>query len=755
MPPAPTPAPVTPVQTDPASFRTAEFNQSYNLGDIGAEYAYAEGLTGSGVTIGILDFNFDFLSTEVNYASGSVGPNQTYIDLYEAQTGETADTEPHGHAVAVFAAGAKNNIDTQGVAYDARVLAVDYFSGVNMSVQQQGGVTYHVFDPFTYMTNRGARVINISIGYDEGDLIPTPPAVTDVYTIADPLTAISAGAILVAAAGNNSDPEPMLSDLDIMDAAQAAGLLSSGAGAYIIVGSVDVNNVISDFSDRAGRARDIYLVAPGEDVVFPYEDNTGKGLFVGSGTSFSAPLVSGAAAILFQRWPQLTGRQIADILLSTATDLGDPGTDDVYGRGLLNLQAAIQPQGAVTTTIAGASATAMPIEQLGMVLGQAFGDARPYGFSHVMGLDRYGRDYYYDLDRNVINRAETGVNLEALLDQYRGLDAAAFALRGASASLYVEDNPTVQYDFGSWLHYLHRNEDQRRLAAFSVRGKALGWDWQLGTGLSMTQLLDGRRPAWDQPRTLGMQGQDFLPEAGTFAAASYDLGNGTQLAFGLDVDAIPGVPDHPNPLLRDSEDRLTSAMQLNHRFQDGVLGLRLGAIIDNNGVLGSRGAGGFDIADGSTTGFASLSGRYRLSPNISIEGRVAAGMSWVQPAREASYFNGLNHFLSTSWSLQLHGRDLGIEHSNWILGITQPLRVENARVSTRVATGIDISSGLPIFATRQFSFTPSGREIAIEAAWQYKRDQWMVQANLMNRMDAGHVKGRNEPAGMVWYRLEF
>jgi len=107
------PPPITtPDQNDPATFRTAEFYRSYNLGAIGAEYAYAEGLTGSGVTIGILDFNFDFSSTEVNYVPGSVGANQIYIDMYEAQTGDTAANEPHGHAVAVFAAGARNTIDT-------------------------------------------------------------------------------------------------------------------------------------------------------------------------------------------------------------------------------------------------------------------------------------------------------------------------------------------------------------------------------------------------------------------------------------------------------------------------------------------------------------------------------------------------------------------------------------------------------------------------------------------------------------------
>ena len=161
------------------------------------------------------------------------------------------------------------------------------------------------------------------------------------------------------------------------------------------------------------------------------------------------------------------------------------------------------------------------------------------------------------------------------------------------------------------------------------------------------------------------------------------------------------------------------------------------------------------MADGSTTGFVTLNGHYQLSTAISIEGRIATGLTWVRPARQSSYFTGINDFASTAWSVQLQGKDLGIEHSNWILGVTQPLRVENARVSARVATRIDISTGLPVFNDEQFSLTPTGREVAFEAAWQYHRDQWMVQANLLNRLDAGHIAGRNDLSGILWYRQGF
>src|SRR3546814_5496570 len=64
-----------------------------------------------------------------------------------------------------------------------------------------------------------------------------------------------------------------------------------------------------------------------------------------TGTSFAAPQVSGAAALLAQAFPNLTGAQIVDLLFSSAADLGVAGTDSTFGRGKLSLTKAFQPQG--------------------------------------------------------------------------------------------------------------------------------------------------------------------------------------------------------------------------------------------------------------------------------------------------------------------------------------------------------------------------------------------------------------------------
>ncbi|MBM3917958.1 MAG: T9SS type A sorting domain-containing protein [Sphingomonadales bacterium] len=79
--------------------------------------------------------------------------------------------------------------------------------------------------------------------------------------------------------------------------------------------------------------------APGVDVRSA-DGPTGYG--IKSGTSMASPHVSGAVLLLKEAFPQLSGRQILNALYQSAIDLGVPGEDYQYGRGLINVPAAFQ-----------------------------------------------------------------------------------------------------------------------------------------------------------------------------------------------------------------------------------------------------------------------------------------------------------------------------------------------------------------------------------------------------------------------------
>ena len=114
-----------------------------------------------------------------------------------------------------------------------------------------------------------------------------------------------------------------------------SGLLVVGAVDHRPAHPADAGWILSHdgsgHSVRAGAARNAFLVAP--------DDNRPSAF---SGTSFAAPRVTGAAAVLSQMCPALTPEQIGYVLLRSARDLGEPGIDDVYGYGLLDLENALR-----------------------------------------------------------------------------------------------------------------------------------------------------------------------------------------------------------------------------------------------------------------------------------------------------------------------------------------------------------------------------------------------------------------------------
>ncbi len=111
------------------------------------------------------------------------------------------------------------------------------------------------------------------------------------------------------------------------------------------VAALDANNLAAGFSSR-GPTRcftDLRtsikpeVAAPGVNI---RSANGPTGYGLKSGTSMASPHVSGCVLLLKEAFPMASGRQILNALYQTATDLGDPGEDNVYGTGLINLQAA-------------------------------------------------------------------------------------------------------------------------------------------------------------------------------------------------------------------------------------------------------------------------------------------------------------------------------------------------------------------------------------------------------------------------------
>jgi hypothetical protein len=159
-------------------------------------------------------------------------------------------------------------------------------------------------------------VINLSFGGEDQD-----PLLEDAV-----MFAYRSGSLVVAAAGNE-------------------GLEGSPKGypaAYPHVLTVGATNEAGRVASFSTLAPTVDLVAPG--VRIPVAEPLAQepsGYLEVPGTSFSAPLVAGAAAWVWTERPDLDNTQLFELMRRSAVDLGEPGFDNASGYGLLNIPNAL------------------------------------------------------------------------------------------------------------------------------------------------------------------------------------------------------------------------------------------------------------------------------------------------------------------------------------------------------------------------------------------------------------------------------
>ncbi|MPQ87265.1 S8 family serine peptidase, partial [Pseudomonas sp. MAFF 730085] len=417
---------------DAASWRSEEFKNNWGLGAIGADYAYARGLSGAGVRMGVYDSGTDLrhsefagkpndgvLMADTGCMSGTVLEKGCFytvgdraavtlidslppealasleeliadgiltraeLDNYLAVVG--ANYDAHGTHVAGTALANRDGNGVHGVAYAANLSAVRKYGNTYLAgpisitdiVRAPLPTAAAVDVAYAQLHRQNVRVVNNSWGsafspVNETELdIALGQTDTFVYAelkaIAD--NTIKYGMLQVWSAGNvsvaNESPQK----------APNSGLHPSLPRAiaelepyWLTAVNVNKDMTLGDYSKRCGFSKDWCLAAPGTDInsswitgsiqTENHNDQDGNvdgfavtgdtpqlGYALSSGSSMAAPHVAGGLALLMERFPYLSNPQIRDVLLTTATDLGEPGIDDIYGWGLMNLKKAIDGPG--------------------------------------------------------------------------------------------------------------------------------------------------------------------------------------------------------------------------------------------------------------------------------------------------------------------------------------------------------------------------------------------------------------------------
>jgi hypothetical protein len=384
------PPPVV-VRNTPSYYETTEYNAQYGLGSIQASKTYSDGNSGGGVIVAVIDVGVDLDHPDLvsNIASGGYD----YLDNdSDANPNGQGALMSHGTHIAGIIAGIKNDIGMHGVAYNAKILALRAggSSGVLSSINIERSIDRAI--------SQDAKVINASFGSADFDF-----SLANKWKLAHTNDIVS-----VHSAGNSSALNPSYGALIPTESGY-----ETLAGTLIAVVATDSGNVIADYSNKCGRAKNWCLAAPGTSVYSTVDttDDAYSGDYgTKSGASLAAPHVSGAAAVLRSKWPSKTAAEVVTILYDTATDLGVIGVDEIYGRGLLNLDNAVYAQGILTVKTASGGSYYLKDSNLetSSILGSALSQA-----VETAVYDKYKRDYYYNLDL-VIVEADAASLLDGL-----------------------------------------------------------------------------------------------------------------------------------------------------------------------------------------------------------------------------------------------------------------------------------------------------------------------------------------------------
>ena len=373
---------------------------------IQASTAYDQGASGLGVLVADIDTGANPNRPDL---AGAISPLSTDII---AGRNQPVGTDPHADEVSSVLGARFNNMGTLGVAWASTILSIRADTGPKSTFDDSD-----VANGIEYAIANHAKVINLSIGGTDPSSLAFQHALQD---------AVNAGIAVTISAGNDSGVNP--------DFPAALASDPRFAGLVIAAGAVDRSGKIASFSNLAGTAANEFLVAPGVGLT---ADCDATSCEIVSGTSFAAPQVAGALALLLQAFPNLTPQQAVSILLNSAQNVGPSST---YGRGLLDIAAAFQPMG--TMSVPQATGPMVVVNNPNVpggaglqtaLTGTAFGDA----ISRSQALQTIGYDSYHRLFKVNLAGAIRPMTAQGLVQAepaVRGVESDATSPTGASFS---------------------------------------------------------------------------------------------------------------------------------------------------------------------------------------------------------------------------------------------------------------------------------------------------------------------------------
>jgi len=702
---------------------STEFANQWSLAEIGADYAYARGYTGEGVTVGMIDTGADpghsALAGKLHPRSGVASrscPNGT------CSFSAIRDTASHGTAVGGVIAGARTGGRMHGVAYEAELLALGIQLGAATPeyrpLDLSNPASFRGFDEQSQGLYRrigsATRIINHSFGYEGVVTAYT----ADQYRAAFGRTVdslIQAGTpdaekiIMVWAAGNSNgkrDARGNLADASSPNLTAATPhYFPELKGHFISVVATGRDGTIASYSNRCGMAADYCIAAPGSSIHGPLA-NSANGYRRTAGTSLAAPQVAGALALMEEAFRgQLGSTEMVSRLLAAANKSGVYADRDIYGQGLLDVEKATRPIGTARASLGpGLDGPAVALQRTAIAAGPPWGDALEQGLAgrELAVFDRLNAPFFIPM--------------------------AAF-----HAPWAMDGGARADRRFAGFL-------DRAPKTAPESIAMAGGWTLSSLRSLTAALRLDGiSRMALDRTAgtenawvALGARGvgmaRDFFPAGGRgrlrggFFMQRSGITRGERLT-------VPG--------------RTHGAfLNLDASGAGGRVSAELGMLRESERLLGAGASGAYGQLAGNTW-FTRLVAEQELRGGLRLVAVAQGGYT------SAEFNRGLlrraRHVLSSAYSAGIHWNRKAPDHAGrfW-LTVSQPLRNESGAMELDYPAG-RTRAGAVVRKTAWLAAEPSGRQLDMTLGYETAlrsgaggTPAWHLRAEFWHSIQPGH-----------------
>jgi hypothetical protein len=432
------------LSTNANDFKTNEFNKDTSKSIINADKAYARGWTGEGAVLGVidsyqetdheaLDGKYKWYNNYVRYEDGTTDSNGNELGTV-ANGGKNIS---HGTHVAGIVAGKKDDTEFHGVAFDAELVGanIDYHGSgsAHLSYASQALQDISKLKASNANGGEGMNIVAVNMSFNKtnpsfhygsvtelSDGTYSAPKITQVMEYSGGgaqywKVATDNDIVLVNSAGNGLYVNGSMNyDYALDPGIWATQVDNNGnlilGGKMIIVGNWGGTkadgqvvgskaghvclNIVNNACNDTYQTKDFYILAPGNSV---YSSVPGDGYATMGGSSMAAPQVTGAMGILHQMWPHMKGENLVKLVLNTA-DTNINGYDvNTHGQGMLDLDEATLPQGAIGIPTTGrVDGTKIGLNNTYFATGNTSAFASLSNLK-IMVIDDYDRDYYMNL----------------------------------------------------------------------------------------------------------------------------------------------------------------------------------------------------------------------------------------------------------------------------------------------------------------------------------------------------------------------